>query len=728
MTLDISTTPSTARRVRGPITSRAWRRTLAVSLSGWVLLAVGPSLLELSAPWRAFAAGLAIPGAGLLYAMPAPHHHHDGSAAVTAVHVIVLVAVIAALGWALRERRVIASVVVAAGIAALGWTAASAPAALVAAAHIAGFLVVAAATGWAFMFRAIARSDHVTVPAIVVGAAAVGALLTNSHGAQDFPLSWVAWAAPGLAIAATLGIVLREQSRHRSARRVGQERERYLEQRRAALRYPIPTAPIQLRGQALPLVSEASLDQLRLHRHLTRLALQPVDSWAGFDREGPGPLQQYRYQLNAVGWGLSMFGYAHTPAYWGAPHQAQLNLFTRMQDAQVWGYWYRQNLLGNWDFRRRRADPIDVPQNIMFTGYLNLQLAMFRQATGDAGFDRTGSLRFQRSPEQSYAYDHPTINDIVLRNFGTDLCLWACEPVPVGRGRRNGLVFPYCNAVATAGVAVLDALNGTRHAADIAARLRDRLDSEFTAADGDIIAFLVSGLGLSARAFRGPASTAAIAGFVSPLLPDLAWRAWEILRDEWLDSGRYSVAASAGKESPTAGDWGSGAPTNAEPLAAALLLAQECGEAEWWDALWTEATRQLQFSPDEPEPGVWAFERASVHANGMLGLGGLGRAHALTDMMTVPRPPQWTRGPRIRAVPYPAVLVAKAVTDGAGLDAVFRAGLRPQRCTVRLDQLVPHRDYRLLGAIEATVRADEHGRADLTVDVGERTTITLRPS
>ncbi|PXX71653.1 hypothetical protein DFR70_1011087 [Nocardia tenerifensis] len=716
----------TVRRLRGPITARAWRRTLSVSISAWVLLAVGPWLLGLSAPWRAFAAGLAVPGAGLLYSTPAPHHH-GADAFTTTVHVLLLATVIAALGWALRDRRGLACAVVVAAVAAVGWTVTTAPFAIVLAGHIAGFLLVAAATGWAFMFRAIARSDHVTVPALVVGAATVGALLTNSHDAQSFPLSWVSWAAPALALGVTLGVVLREQLRHQAARRVGEEREHYLEQRRAMLHCPIQTAPVPLR-RGTPLVVEASIDQLRLHRHLTRLALQPVDSWAGFDREGPGPLQQYRYQLNAVGWGLSMFGYAHTPAYWGAPHQAQLNLLARMQDPRVWGYWYRQNLLGNWDFRHRRADPIDVPQNIMFTGYLNLQLAMFRQATGDAGFDRPGSLRFQRSPERSYVYDHPAINDIVLRNFRTDLCLWACEPVPVGRKRKHGLVFPYCNAVAAAGVAVLDAMNGTAHAAEIAARLRERLESEFTAADGDVIAFLVSGLGLAARGFRGPASTAAIAAFVSPLLPDLAWRSWQILRDEWLDSGRYRHPTSGGKESPTAGDWGSGAPTNAEPLAAALLLAQECGEGEWWDTLWTEATRQLQFTPDDAQPGVWAFERASVHANGMLGLGGLGRAHALTDMMTVPRPQRWTRGPRIRAVPYPAVLVAKAVTDGAGLDAVLRAGQQPGRCTVRLDQLVPQRDYRVLGAHEAMVRADDHGRVELTVDVGERTVLTLRPT
>ncbi|WP_069165993.1 linalool dehydratase/isomerase domain-containing protein [Nocardia altamirensis] len=718
-------TQEAAPRLRGPITARAWRRTLAVSLTFWTVLATVPNLLDIAAPWRAFAAGLSIPGAGVLYSLPAQHHHSAGS---IAVHALVLGVGIAALGGALRKRRIVAGLLVVVAAAALVWAVLIAPATLVAAGHIAGFLIVAALSLLAFMFRAIARSDYVTLPAIVVTAAVLGALLTNSAEGHPLPLARISWAAPCVAIAATLSIVVREQFRHRAARRVGKQREQYLAQRRTQRHQPVRTAPLPLRHRATPTVTEASVDQLRLHRYLTSLAMQPLDSWDGFDDDGPGPLQQYRYQLNAVGWALSMFGYSHTPAYWGAPHQAQLDLFARMQDPRVWGYWYRQNLLGNWDFRLRRADPIDVPQNIMFTGYLNLQLAMFRQATGDDRFEHTESFRFERPPQATTDYHHSAINDIVLRNFGSELCLWACEPVPVGRGRTHGLVFPYCNAVAAAGVAVLDALNGTRHCADLAARLRHRLDTEFTAADGDIIAFLVSGAGLSARGFRGPASTAAIAAFMSPLLPDLAWRAWEILRHEWLDNDAYLNPTSGGKEAPTTADWGSGAPTNAEPLAAGLLLAQESGEPAAWATLWAEATRQLRFAPDPRQPGVWSFERASVHANGMLGLGGLGRPYALTDMMTVPRPAAWTRGPRILATPYPAVLVAKALTDGAGLDAVFRRGHQPGRFTVRIDQLVPQREYAVLGGIDAVVRADDRGRADLAIDLADRTAITVRPT
>lgn len=710
--------------LRGPITARAWRRTLTLAVSGWILLAAGPQLLGLSAPWRAFAAGLSFPGAGLLYAIPPVHHGIETSMVVG--HAVLITVEVGAVAWLLRRKGFLAATVVLVAVVALGVALATAPGIVVVGGHVAAFCGVVSAAVWALIFRAIARSDHVTLPAIIVVSAAAAAVVVVVHGHGRGPADWVSWAAPVVALGITVLVVAREAVRHRAARRVGAERDRYLDERRAeSARTDVGALA---RGSGTDQVTEADLDQLRLLRYLMSVAIRgQSEDWAGFDAEGPGPLQQYRYQLNALGWALSIFGYAHTPAYRGALHQAQLDLFARIEDPRAWGYWYRQNLLGNWDFRQRRADPIDVAQNIMFTGYLNLQLGMFGQATGDTRFDEPGALRLRRSATESFDYDQHTINDIVVRNFGGDLCLWPCEPLPIGRGRRHGLVFPYCNAVSAAGVAVLDARHGTKYAADIAARLERQLRAEFTAGDGDLVAFLTSGLGLVARSFRGPTATAAIAAFLAPLLPDLAWRAWEILRREWLETGKYRSPGSGGVEAPTTQDWATAAVTNTQPLAGALLLAQECGHREWHAELWAEARKQLDFAPDEIGSGIWRFERASVHGNGMLGLGGLGRAKALTDMMSRPRPAEWSTGPRISRAPHPHVLVARAVSDGIGLDLVLYPGERPGRFVVCLDQLVPRRCYRAHGAVESDIRADEHGGADLVVDLAARTPIVVRP-
>lgn len=712
-----------AVRMRGPMTARWFARTAAVVLVVWVVAAAGPVLAGLPLPWRAFGAGLIVPGAGLIVAVPPLHHHFD--TAMVVGHAVIVAAETAVLGWALRRFRlgvVLASSVV---LAALVTGVLVAPGAVVLTGHIAGFAGVLVASAWAYAFRCIARSDYVTLPVIVLTAAVAGAGLAAYHGAMPGPFTWFSWVALGVAVAGAGIAMTRDLFRHRAAVRLGAERARYLNEQRAAAR----TNPVPLqRSTASPPVTEATADQLALLRHLLRVALRPPGDWTGFDGEGPGPLQQYRYQVNALGWALSMYAYSHTPALRGPVHAAQSMLLDRLQDPAVWQYWYWENLLGNWDFRKRRTDPIDVRQNIMFTGYLNLQLGMFEQATGDARFRAPGALEFHSLLGQSATYDHDAINAIVVRNFDSDLCLWPCEPLPIGRSRTRGLVFPYCNAVSAAGVAVTDALRGTGAAAEITPRLRHALETEFTAADGDLVTFLASGLGLTARGFRGPTTTAGIVAFLAPLLPETAWRAWEVLRREWLETGQYLLPGTGGSESPTAADWGSQAATNAEPLAAAMLLAQECGAREWHSSLWRAAVEQLEFGEHGNRTGARGFTAASVHANGMLGLGSLGRPCALTDMMSRPRPAAWEHGPRIAELPHPDVLVARAVGDGAGLDAVFRAGVAPGRYAVVLDRLRPAQPYHAHGATEAVVHADARGTARITIDLHDRTVIELRPA
>lgn len=64
---------------------------------------------------------------------------------------------------------------------------------------------------------------------------------------------------------------------------------------------------------------------------------------------------------------------------------------------------------------------------------------------------------------------------------------------------------------------------------------------------------------------------------------------------------------------------------------------------------------------DRPtNPGVAGFPVAFVHANGMLGLGGLSRSLAFNDMLTKPRPTAWADGLRLVDAAHPEMLVAKA--------------------------------------------------------------------
>ncbi|WP_155948632.1 hypothetical protein [Mycobacterium sp. URHB0044] len=699
------------------------RRTIAVLVVFWAAAVLVPQVLGFGGPWRAFGAGLIVPGAGLLYAIPATHHPFGPSMVLG--HAVVIAAEIAAGSWLLRRFGWYAAASVVVGVSLLIFGGIAAPAAIVIAGHVAGFVGVLIACGWAIGIRLLGRADSVTLVAIIVASAAAGAALTAAHGDMPGPLTSVPWVAFVLALAATTAMTVRSQRQRRIAQRISAGRLEYLNQQRAVQNPPTRVSVVALRRPAsMPEVTEARPDQLRHLRFLLGIAAQPADQWDCFDDEAAGPNRVYRYQVNALGWALATYNYSHTPSFAGVLRAAQLALFERTQQKAVWGYWYWQNLLGNWDFLKRRADPIDVPQNIMFTGYLNLQLAMFRQATGDARFDAPEALVFDWSPRQRFAYDHQTINAIAVRNFNQDLCLWPCEPI-VSPGRTRGFVFPYCNAVTLGGVAMMDAVNGTTLAVDIAKNVERVLDREFTVAVNHLAAFMLSGLGLSVRRIsRHPTLTALVVAHLAPLCPELAWQAWEILKRDWLVSGKYLVPGSAGGAIP---DWGTGAKTNAEPLAAAMLLADSCGAHEWHAELWDAAVEQLEFSAEAANPGVWSFSDASVHANGMLGFAGLGRPFAFSDMLTKPRPKQWQDGPRLAEAPHPEVLVAKAVSDGHGLDVVLFPGETGHRTGLRFDQLRPGREYVAHGAISPRVTADMAGTAQVAVDLTGRTTIELRP-
>jgi hypothetical protein len=97
-------------------------------------------------------------------------------------------------------------------------------------------------------------------------------------------------------------------------------------------------------------------------------------------------------------------------------------------------------------------------------------------------------------------------------------------------------------------------------------------------------------------------------------------------------------------------------------------------------------------------------------------------------MLTRPRPQRWQDGPRLKDAPHPAVLVAKAETDGRALDLVLYPGSDDRMVTLQLDRLAPGQHYVAHGAADPEVVADASGAAALSVNITERTTIELRPT
>lgn len=545
--------------------------------------------------------------------------------------------------------------------------------------------------------RAMSKGDHLALPAVIITSMLVAAVLAAVHDGHGHPpQEWVPWAQLLAVLGVPAALLLRERRRGESARRLGDSRQSYLD-----------TAP---RDEWRPSRDEPAdqADRARLARWAEALALQPAHEWNGFGPFGDEYLlPAMRYRIWAVFLLLAALRHTHTPAYCGYRDDALRALVQRMTDRPVWSYWRREN---RWGMLRNSPDPIGGPANVMYSGYLLLMLSAYRQATGDDSFDEPGALRFRWDDGTEFAYSHTEIAERVSANFQrSPLVLWPCEP---------GLVFPFCNSVALAGLRMYDTAAGPRHAEAIAPRFLHRLRTEFTAPDGDICTLQATRLGITARSARGITNTAQIAALLSPLDPDFAWRTWQLLLAEELLPGRYVRTDRAGSPAPTDEDWGGGS-NRANALAWSMFLARARDDA-WYRRL-REAARGL-----ENPPGHFAMFDASVHANGILGLGVVTDENAWRNMLLTP---SRHSGPRLTEVAWPDIAVVSASTDGRCHEAVLHPGedAAPRRHLLGYDRLSPNTTYTAHGATTPQITADAAGRAVVEIDLEPHHHLRLTP-
>jgi hypothetical protein len=90
-------------------------------------------------------------------------------------------------------------------------------------------------------------------------------------------------------------------------------------------------------------------------------------------------------------------------------------------------------------------------------------------------------------------------------------------------------------------------------------------------------------------------------------------------------------------------------------------------------------------------------------------------------------PQSWQIGPILDECAYPAVLVARAVSDGNDLRLVLRPGGAPGRRSIAIADLLPEQRYDIRGAVTDELVAGRDGRAVVDVDLGDRVELTITP-
>jgi hypothetical protein len=456
-------------------------------------------------------------------------------------------------------------------------------------------------------------------------------------------------------------------------------------------------------------VEESSPEDLATLRYLLDLALQPIDKFDGFTHLEQIGGTALRYQLNYSCYAMSVSQLTRTPAFTGYLAEAQANMIRKMCDRRVWGYWATERLVG---YLRWNPDPM-VFANIMYTGFFAAMLAFYETMNDDRGFDDDGSLPLVWNRRLRYDYGFTKIVEAIERNMrDSDQTMYPCEP---------HLVYPMCNAIALAGMRGYDRLHGTDYTSDLADKIRDTLNRRYLTEDGRYL-FGRGPLGVVIPPMV--ANDAVVAYWLSCVMPDMAETAWKTLRDNRisLQDGRAELLTQPIDHL----DVGSYRMGDAWAWVNAACAAAEMGDAEAVEAL--QSTIANRFTFEYSPSGARKLAGVSVWANCAFAFSRFITAGSLRRLANGKLPAEWKTGPILAAAAYPQVLVAKAVTDGHGLDLVLRPGAGPTRTTLQIARLTPGRTYRVSGAEVDELTAPPSGEAYLNVDLADRCEVRLTPA
>ena len=439
----------------------------------------------------------------------------------------------------------------------------------------------------------------------------------------------------GLA-AAVVGLVVTGRVRQRSAR----TRARELNERLAGIDWTPPA-----KAGAQPVASELDEDDLGTQRWLVDLGLQPMDEFKGFDWIDQFQTSSVRYQLTYAQMALAMAQYTHTPAFTGYQAEAQRGLIEKMQDKRVWRFWFLENL---WGYLKIQRNPIPPRDNIMFTGYLGTMLGAYEQVTGDDRYTRDGALTFRWNDKHEYEQNFNSIAENVHSNMSiSPFCFYPCEP---------NWIYSICNAIGINTLIAHDELHGTSYYEDIADSYQTGLEQEFLTADGRLVGIRSARMGFGLPAITSTMADALAAYWLSPSLPEVSRRSWEVVRHRFvhLDEDGLRVDRS-GWDNIDTGNYKAG--TDIVVCWGIMIAAREHGDEEVAQAVQRYVDEKFEPTVNE---GARRYAKASTQSNGTLAMARFGRQNGLHDMISHGVSRETLEGPVLSEAAYPEVLVARA--------------------------------------------------------------------
>jgi len=442
---------------------------------------------------------------------------------------------------------------------------------------------------------------------------------------------------------------------------------------------PVPSAP-----------DELSLEDLQRQRLLLDRALQPVESFQGFEWRDQFQTAAVRYQVNFLSYALATTRARYAPAADACFEEAQEKLLHKIGDRRLWQYWQLENA---WGRLRLEADPVP-DENIMYSGFTALQMAL-------SGLHDDLILHRRGREWRRYSLDD-IAGRLADQYRASSYGLLACEP---------NWIYPLCNLITAAGIKASDTRNDRARWPAMAGEFRSALLREGMRADRRFIAFRSALTGIAPPAPGGIVMQSFPCFFLNALDPEFAQEQWHMVRGEldrgdwkklfWpIDVGNYGFSRAAG-------------------YAATAAAAAEMGDA----AVMRECFERLEAEcPLRSEGGVLHRHRASLWAHCLEMIArSVGRDGLRAMVAARPR----TAGPRLASASYPDVLVARAVAGPRSLDLVLYPAADATVSRVGIAGLLPCRHYLTGLAAQKFLRADTSGAATIDVPLHGRTQLSI---
>lgn len=456
---------------------------------------------------------------------------------------------------------------------------------------------------------------------------------------------------------------------------------------------------------------ELTPEMLAASRYMLDRALQPVPEFNGFDRIDIFQTASVRYQINFMGYALSILQAQYLPSFHGYLSRAQRQLIEKYLLPQVWKYWVFESIWGNLNFVN--WDPA-AKDNIMLTGYFGAQVNLYMRGTGDTCYGEPGSLTFRLNDRKVFAHDVHSINRSLVDNFSRSAyCLYPCEP---------NWIYPACNFRGMLSLVSYDRLFGTHHAGDIEESFWRSVDTEFTDHAGSIVALRSSLTGIP---FPFPGSDLSFAPMANVFAQERAMKLWApiamgLRRAMIAQNG--SVLLALPNNGIDFGNYRRGVRTMA--ACSIMQIAREFGDSELAEA----ARHTLRtYGGESLENGVLSFATGSNMANIYAMQGIFARRDDIRTTWLDGPDQACLRGPLLDNDTYPEMLVAAAHGDGADLRLVLYPGTKEGPQELTFAQLRPGGRYELTGC-DGFLIADMHGSASAFVLICGRTEIHLRPA